>query len=44
MSALAAIIGQELPMVSTEENRDTSMTRGELAAAIAPIFGYGAEE
>ena len=44
MSGLAALSGQELPAVSTEENRDTSMTRGELAAAIAPIFGYGAEE
>ena len=43
IGGLAAASGQQLPPAATEENRDTAMTRGELAVNLAPVFGYAAE-
>ena len=43
LAGLSAAVGQTLPSVSTEENRETVMTRGDLAQALAPLFGYAAE-
>ena len=43
MAGLGAMAGQSLPQAATEENRETPMTRGELAMTLAPVFGYGME-
>ena len=43
METLGALSGQQLPAAATEENRDSAMTRAELAMTLAPMLGYGME-